>query len=157
MEGLKFHVDKLEGANNWTDWKFQVRIVIQSAGCMSAIQGNIKYPEAPATTASEKELADCNKALNAAQKVEYDAQAIIVGSLSSQVRQLINMCKEAKEIWGTLHSIFEQRTEQRQDRLFNDFFGVKAMNEAEGVAKHIARLEQIWLELQDETWKEDQH
>ncbi|KAK9745557.1 hypothetical protein QE152_g6832 [Popillia japonica] len=30
------------------------------------------------------------------------------------------------------------------------------MNEAEGVAKHIAKLEQIWLELQNETWKEDQ-
>ncbi|KAK9745556.1 hypothetical protein QE152_g6833 [Popillia japonica] len=107
MQGLKFNVEKLVSANNWTDWKFQVRIVIQSAGCTSAIQGNIKYPETPATTASEKEFADYNKALNAARKMEYDAQAIIVGSLSSQVRQLINMCKEAKEMWDTLHSIFE--------------------------------------------------
>ncbi|KAK9730969.1 hypothetical protein QE152_g14040 [Popillia japonica] len=33
------------------------------------------------------------------------------------------------------------------------FVGVKAINEAEDVAKHIAKLEQMWLELQDETWK----
>ncbi|XP_054257364.1 uncharacterized protein LOC128982429 [Macrosteles quadrilineatus] len=58
-------------------------------------------------------------------------------------------------MWGKLLSIFEQRTEQRQDRLFNEFFGIKEEDSLDSVAKLIAKLEKLWVELQDETWKED--
>ncbi|KAJ8976770.1 hypothetical protein NQ317_006812 [Molorchus minor] len=63
--------------------------------------------------------------------------------LSSQVRQLINMCSKSKEMWDKLHSIFEQRTEQRQDRLFNQFLGIKAKDSLKSITKHTARLEKI--------------
>ncbi|KAG5871746.1 hypothetical protein JTB14_004594 [Gonioctena quinquepunctata] len=58
-------------------------------------------------------------------------------------------------MWDKLLSIFEQRTEQRQDRLFNKFSGIKEKDPLESVAKHMAKLEKFWVELQDETWKED--
>lgn len=66
------------------------------------------------------------------------------------------MCDNSVDMWKKLHSVYEQRSEQRQDRLFNQFFAIKEKEPLETVAKHIAKLEKIWVELQDETWKEDQ-
>ena len=58
-------------------------------------------------------------------------------------------------MWEKLHGIFEQRTEQRQDRLFNLFFGIKEKDPVDSIATHIAKLEKLWVDLNDETWKED--
>ncbi|KAJ8876328.1 hypothetical protein PR048_020773 [Dryococelus australis] len=85
------------------------------------------------------------------EKAEFIAQHIIVCSLGNQVRQLINMCMSAKEMWDKLHSKYEQRTEQRQDRLFNEFFSIREKNLRDSMAKHIAKLEKLWVEPQDET------
>ncbi|KAJ8896182.1 hypothetical protein PR048_001525 [Dryococelus australis] len=65
------------------------------------------------------------------------------------------MCKSAKEMWDKLHSVYEQRTEQRQDQLFNEFFSIREKDPRDSEAKHIAKLEKLWVKLQDETWKED--
>lgn len=151
MDQMKCIVDKLEGQNNWTDWKFQVRIQLQVNNVMSSVQNEFEVPEKP----PDKESEEYDKKVQALNRSEYIAQNIIVSSISSQVRQLINMCTSAKDMWDKLHSVFEQRTEQRQDRLFNEFFGTKTKDSNDSVAKHISKLEKLWTELQDETWKED--
>ncbi|KAJ8883570.1 hypothetical protein PR048_015414 [Dryococelus australis] len=61
------------------------------------------------------------------------------------------MCSTSKGMWVKLLNVYEQR----QDRLFNKFFSIKYMDLLAGVAKHASHLEKLWMELQDETWKED--
>lgn len=155
MESFKLKIDKLEGQKNWVDWKFQVLILLKSKGMMSVVEGKVKPPQELDLTAKAEDVTKYDIELERYEKLEYGAQQIIVSSMTAPVRQLINMCHSSSEMWTKLCSVYEQKSEQRQDRLFNELFSVKTMNPADGVAKHISRLESIWIELQDETWKED--
>lgn len=74
--------------------------------------------------------------------------------LSNVTSMVVNICTSAAEMWNKLHSVFEQRTEQHQDRLFNEFFRIR-QRDTHNIAKHMEKLEKLWVELQDETWKED--
>ncbi|KAG5868680.1 hypothetical protein JTB14_006567 [Gonioctena quinquepunctata] len=155
MEVPKVLIEKLEGQTNWIDRKCQITIQLRAHNAWDAVIGTLETPNEPAETADEAAKVAYKNLLQSVNKIEYTAQNLIVCSLSTQVRQLINMCSSSKEMWDKLLSIFEQRTEQRQDRLFNKFFGIKEKDPLESVAKHMAKLEKFWVELQDETWKED--
>ncbi|XP_054259817.1 uncharacterized protein LOC128984511 [Macrosteles quadrilineatus] len=122
---------------------------------MNAVENKFELPEKPPDTESEKVHKEYEKTVLALNKSEFVAQNLIVSSISSQVRQLINMCTSAKDMWDKLHSVFVQQTEQRQERLFNEFFCIKMKDSNDSVAKHISKLDKLWTELQDETWKED--
>lgn len=149
-----YAIDRLEGQSNWQDWKFQVVIQLRSSGLMDAVEGKLQQPNEVSATASAQAITEYDQQKRKVEKIEFGAQQLLVSSTTSAVRQLINMCTSSKEIWDKLHSIYEQRAEQRQDRLFNEFFSIKTMH-PDGVAKHVAQLEGTWRELQDETWKED--
>ncbi|KAG5870532.1 hypothetical protein JTB14_033328 [Gonioctena quinquepunctata] len=125
MEVPKVLIEKLEGQTNWIDWKFQITIQLRAHNAWDAIIGTLETPIEPAETADEAAKVAYKNLLQSVNKIEYTAQNSIVYSLSKQVRQLINMCSSSKEMWDELLSIFEQRTEQRQDRLFNEFFGIE--------------------------------
>lgn len=141
MENLKtVAIDKLEGQENWQDWKFQIKIQLEVNNVMHSVETKFEEPEKPADTEEDKVKEDHMKKVAQLKKCEFMAQNLIVTSVSSQVRQFINMCTSAKEMWDKLHSVYEQRTEQRQDRLFNEFFGIKVKDSADSVAKHIAKL-----------------
>ncbi|KAJ8890805.1 hypothetical protein PR048_010314 [Dryococelus australis] len=121
---------------------------------MVAVEGKI----VPLTEESDKSSAQAMKKHEEKmllEKTEFILQHIMVSSLSNKVRQLVNMCTSAKEMWDKLHSAYEQRAEQRQDRLFNEFFSTMEKDPRDSVAKPIAKLAKLWVELQDETWKED--
>ncbi|KAG5874235.1 hypothetical protein JTB14_012848 [Gonioctena quinquepunctata] len=130
-------------------------IQLRAHNAWDALIGTLETPNEPAETADEPAKVAYKNLLQSVNKIEYTAQNLIVCSLSTQVRQLINMCSSSREMWDKLLSIFEKRTGQRQDRLFNKFFGIKEEDPLESVAKHMAKLEKFWVELQDETWKED--
>ncbi|XP_073970408.1 uncharacterized protein [Rhodnius prolixus] len=148
-------IDKLLGQSNWKDWKFQVRIQLQCNDAMQAIDGTLLKPTQLPLKATSKDMEEYNKSLIAYNRIEYYAQGLIASSVTPEVRKLINMCTTSKHMWDKLHSIYEQRTEQRQDRLFNEFFGIREKDTSDNIAGHIARLEKLWEELKDETWKED--
>ena len=65
------------------------------------------------------------------------------------------MCNTANDMWEKLHGIFEQRTEQKQDRLFNLLFGIKETDPVDSIATHVAKLEKLWIDLNGETRTED--
>ncbi|KAG5873030.1 hypothetical protein JTB14_032728 [Gonioctena quinquepunctata] len=138
MEVPKVLIEKLEGQTNWIDWKFQITIHLRAHNAWDAVIGTLETPNEPAETADEAAKAAYKNVFQSVNKIEYTAQNLIVCSLSTQVRQLINMCSSSKEMWDKLLSIFEQRTEQRQDRLFNKFFGIEEKDVLESVAKHMA-------------------
>nr|XP_023027088.1 uncharacterized protein LOC111515080 [Leptinotarsa decemlineata] len=155
MEIPKVLIDKLEGQSNRLDWKFQIEIQLHAYNAWHAVLGTDESPVKPAETTGKDVTETYKSLMQSANKIDYTAQNPIVSSLSSQVRQLINMCYSSKEMWDKLLSTFEQRTEQRQDILFNKFFGIRDKDPLESIAKHMAKLEKFWIELQDDTWKED--
>ncbi|KAJ8885559.1 hypothetical protein PR048_011757 [Dryococelus australis] len=124
-------------------------------GCMDAVEGKL----IPLMEESDKSSAQATKKHEETmllEKTEFIDQHIIVCSLSNQERQLVNMCMSAKEMWDKLHSVYEQRTQQQQDCLFNEFYSIREKDPHNSVAIHIAKLGKLWVELQDETWKADE-
>ncbi|KAG5883655.1 hypothetical protein JTB14_012094 [Gonioctena quinquepunctata] len=146
IEELENHLDRLEISNNNT---------APSTQQWDAVISTLETPNEPAETADEAAKVTYKNLSQSVNKIEFTAKNLIVYSLSTQVRQLINMRSSSKEMWDEFLSIFEQRTEQRQDILFHKFFGTKEKDPLESVLKHMAKLEKFWIELQDETWKED--
>ncbi|KAF2902743.1 hypothetical protein ILUMI_03451 [Ignelater luminosus] len=76
-----------------------------SAGCVDVALTDLFYLTALLPGATDKEQQKYDKKVSALNKLECDAQATVVGSLTSQVRQLLNMCKKAKDMWDKLHNI----------------------------------------------------
>uniref|UniRef100_T1HDV7 Major facilitator superfamily (MFS) profile domain-containing protein n=1 Tax=Rhodnius prolixus TaxID=13249 RepID=T1HDV7_RHOPR len=78
-----------------------------------AIDGTLLKPTQLPLKATSKDVEEYNKSLIAYNRVEYYAQGLIASRVTPEERKLINMCTTSKHMWDKLHSIYEQRTEQR--------------------------------------------
>lgn len=140
MESELFKIDKLEEANQWTTWKFQIRITLQSNEVFEVVNGEEKAPEV--------EVEDYDKKLAAWKKKEYKAQRIITATLSRKLTIHVLNCKSSKEMWEKLHSVFEQKGETSKHLLQQKFFSFEK-DPNDDMATHISKLEEIVNQLKD--------
>src|SRR5260221_6229493 len=149
-------IEALESSGkNWSDWSFQVKLHIGVHDALTVVDGELEAPEKPDEGASDKLQKEYEAQRKVLDKRDLVARHIIVSNLSPSVRQLVKTCETAKSMWDKLVSVNEQRTEQRLDRLLTELFDYR-MSPGDSVVTHIAKLEELWWELQDETWKEEQ-
>ncbi|KRX26070.1 hypothetical protein T07_13958 [Trichinella nelsoni] len=71
------------------------------------------------------------------------AQLILVSSMNDATS------KSAVEIWQRLTAVYEQSSDQRVDRLMEEFFKC-AKVQAEDMARYVARLQKLFSDLNDE-------
>jgi hypothetical protein len=100
------------------------------------------------------------------QKKEYDASLKIykkangfaVTLLSTTVEdeplQLIVMYKTAREMWDKFTASYEQRSEQRLEHLYLQLLEYKK-DAHDSIASHISKLQKLWLELNEESFRVD--
>ncbi|XP_049794611.1 uncharacterized protein LOC126204264 [Schistocerca nitens] len=83
-------------------------------------------------------------------------QSLIANALSKPVAEPVLTCKNAKEIWDKLRARFERSSTQRLNMLIETFFRVKR-DETEDISAHVAKLQKLFVDLNDELAKHEEN
>ncbi|XP_047097580.1 uncharacterized protein LOC124711510 [Schistocerca piceifrons] len=147
----KVSVDKLEGPEDWAKWKWHISTVLRSYGLEDIINGTHERVELPqdATSAQKEAYVEWHKD-------DVKAASLIASALCKTVAELLLMCKNAKEIWDKIRARFERSSTQRLNMLIETFFRVKR-DETEDISAHVAKLQKLFVDLNDELAKHEEN
>lgn len=130
-------IEKLQTAEQWITWKFQIKIILNSCDLYDVVCGDAE----PLKSAKDGDLKEHLKA-------DFKAQRIIVTSVGQQPLTHIVNCKTAREMWTKLITVYEQKSQTNIHMLQQKFYAcVKA--EKDDIATHISKVECIAQQLRD--------
>ena len=88
------------------------------------------------------------------KKANGFAVTLLSTSVEDEPMQLIMMFKTAKEMWCKLAASYEQKSEQRLEHLYLELLEYKK-DVSDSIATHISKLQKLWIELNEESWRID--
>lgn len=131
-------VEKLKKDEEWPQWKFQIRILLQASDLIQFVNGKELEPKPNLY----EQVADFNKAIAVFNKSDYKAQRIIVTALGKDAMLHVMNCGTAYEMWKKLESVYEQKStvtkHMIQERFYN--FGMKP---GDSIPVHGSKLQSI--------------
>ncbi|KAL0277240.1 UNVERIFIED_CONTAM: hypothetical protein PYX00_004594 [Menopon gallinae] len=89
-------------------------------------------------------------------KDDAKAASLIACSLSRNIAELVLTCKHANEIWTKLLARFERSNVQRLNSLIEKFFKVER-DTSEDISTHIAKLQKLFMDLNNELEKNNEN
>lgn len=120
------NVEILEGPENFSLWKFQLKITLNAAESFDALT----YDDVPKTEDTKKKDAKAQKA--------------IATSISKRNQQIIMSCETAAAMYKKLCSMYEGDTDQLKEELLKEYFNFRMESD---IAKGISDLENIKVRL----------
>ncbi len=150
----KFQIQKLKGKSNWTVWKLQIQSNLQYHDFEGILDGQITEPDVLPADATNQQKKDQEARLKLYRKGNGFAVTLLSTTVEDEPMQLIVMFKTAKEMWEKLQATFEQRSEQRLEHLYMQLLEYKK-DSVDSVATHVSKLQKLWLELNEESWRID--
>lgn len=138
-------IRKLANEAQWETWKWQIELCLKEQCLFTIVDGTRLCPAAPAANA---EPSDEYKRW---QRDNARAARILGTALDEEAAIYVRKKTDAKEIWDTLLSVFEQSSLQRLYTLFDSFFEI-TKDDATSITKHASQLanlfDDILVELQ---------
>lgn len=125
---------KLDGSN-FTNWKFKMQTLLESANAWSIVIGNELRP---GSAAQEQDW----------DKRETKAKVILKMSVKDNVIPHIRDCKSSTDIWTTLKNLYQTQNTNRVLSLKGKLFTLK-MEENESATRFIARVKDLKDRLGD--------
>lgn len=102
MDNEYVKIEKLQGGDQWTAWKFQLRQILEAGDMYDVVTGVDVAPVAAA--------ADYAAKYSLWKKADAKARKIIATSVGSQPLVHILSCETASEMWTSLKSVYESTT-----------------------------------------------
>uniref|UniRef100_A0ABD2WYY7 Integrase catalytic domain-containing protein n=1 Tax=Trichogramma kaykai TaxID=54128 RepID=A0ABD2WYY7_9HYME len=147
-EYTRISVRKLKSEEQWETWKWQIELCPKEQCLFSIIDGSRTCPTAPIGTAAP------SKEYKVWQDDNAKAARIIGTALEEDAAMFVRKKVDAKDIWDTLVSVYEQSSLQRLYTLFDIFFGI-LKDEATSIKKHATQLANVFSDILDESRKSD--
>src|SRR6266851_4391529 len=154
MDEMKIYVEKLNGVDNWRNWKMEVEDMLVIKDVFEMVMEEVSEPVNPGTldqTAKDKYL----KELKAFKLKFSRARSILHCSLGADPRSKVLACTTPFQIWTKLHSIYEQKSTCRLRRLLAQIMRAK-MESGVDMASHLARMRSNWADLQQAAQQEEE-
>lgn len=124
---------KLVRADQWTSWKFQLKIILKAGGMWEVTNGATPKPAQNAT---------------AWIKLDCQAQKFIVTSLGDETMLHVLNEESSADMWSKLESVFEQKTETSIHFLQQQFFSY-VKDQDDSISIHISKLQKLAKQLED--------
>ena len=150
----KFQIPKLKGKSNWTIWKLQIESNLQYHDYEGILTGRIKEPDPLPDDATNNQKKEYEASLKLYKKANGFAVTLLSTTVEDEPMQLIMMFKTAYEMWCKLAASYEQKSEQRLEHLYLKLLEYKK-DVSDSIATHISKLQKLWLELNEESWRID--
>ncbi|KAL0269596.1 UNVERIFIED_CONTAM: hypothetical protein PYX00_007274 [Menopon gallinae] len=143
-------IEKLDGTD-WNKWKWQMDMLLRSYGLDTLVYGTRKCP-----VVSEDSTNEEKREQQKWMKDDAKAASLIACSLSRNIAELVLTCKHANEIWTKLLARFERSNVQRLNSLIEKFFKVER-DTSEDISTHIAKLQKLFMDLNNELEKNNEN
>ena len=121
----KWSVEKLEGAENWSTWKFQMKHLLLAKGLWNFVDGTAELAE----DADDQAQAEYN------QKMQK-AFSTIVLAVSTKQLYLVTSAESPQEAWEALRTNFERDTLANKLFLKKQYFHTQ-MKDSMSIEKHL--------------------
>lgn len=131
---------KLKGSENWSSWKFLIKIKLRSLKALSIIEGDNPKPVSP--TGVDADLTNFRTQLGEWEKLEGMAQSAIVCALSEQVQCLIRTCETAKSMWDKLESVYGHKSETSTHLLSQQWYQLKK-EDNETISTYVSKVQDL--------------
>ena len=139
MDSESIKIDKLQSIEQWSCWKFQVKIILKANDLWDIVSG---------ATQEEMTEAMFDTELKRHSRNDSKAQKIIVISMGHEPMLHIVNCKYACDMWEKLESVYEQKSKTSIHLLQQRFYSFSKEPE-DSMALHISNLEKIVQQLKD--------
>ncbi|KAL0279418.1 UNVERIFIED_CONTAM: hypothetical protein PYX00_000982 [Menopon gallinae] len=143
-------IEKLDGTD-WNKWKWQMDMLLRSYGLDTLVYGTRKCPVVGEDSTNEEK-----REQQKWMKDDAKAASLIACSLSRNIAELVLTCKHANEIWTKLLARFERSNVQRLNSLIEKFFKVER-DTSEDISTHIAKLQKLFMDLNNELEKNNEN
>ena len=150
----KCTIQKLSGKANWMVWKLQITSTLQYHGFEEILMGNLTIPEDLPADASAEQNRNYSEKVRLYKRANAFAITLITTNVEEAVLQILLMLSTAKEMWVKLETSYEQKSEQRLEHLYLQLLEYK-METGDSVATHVSKLQKLWMELNEESWRVD--
>lgn len=135
-------IQKLKSIENWSVWKFQVRVILNSHDAWEVANGQRIRPVVPIGVPNEGDLALYERNLAAWKKADAIVQKVIATSVGEQPMLHIINCASGQQMWQKLSDVYEQRSESNIHMLQQKWYGT-SIEGNDSIATYIAKLEDI--------------
>lgn len=156
MENLtsKVSIGLLEGKTNWSTWKYKISILLRSVDrATDVVEGKLKKPVyqegASASEAGDAAAITYRSELSTFIKADTSALLLLTTNLKEDILKNVMRFTTARDVWLELHRLYDGISEDRSYNLCIDFFSYKR-NINDDIATHLAKLKNIWSELNKE-------
>ena len=144
MEGNDYvKVEKLQKAEDWPAWKFEIGVLLKAAEVMDVVTGD--YPKPVRGTSDQ---ANHEAALLKWNKSDFKAQKIIVTALGKQSKIHVLSCNTAKEMWTRLESVYEKKSKATIHFTTQKFFNF-TKDQEDDIATFISKLQTVVKQMRD--------
>ena len=118
------------------------------------LNGQIVAPVPLPEDATNQQTKEHDASLKILKKANGFAVTLLSTIVEDEPLQLIVMYKTAREMWDKLTASYEQRCEQRLEHLYLQLLEYKK-DAHDSIASHISKLQKLWLELNEESFRVD--
>lgn len=144
----KLGVIRLEGAKNWSVWRFQMAVILREQGLYQVVTNpNLKPSNGSAAAATKPDEVSAKPGQASAEPEQASADkdlkamSAIVTRLAEPVLHQVITCQTAHEVWNRLHSIYEKSGETSLMLQQQRFFALKFENDM-SVADFISKVQE---------------
>uniref|UniRef100_A0ABD2WT57 Integrase catalytic domain-containing protein n=1 Tax=Trichogramma kaykai TaxID=54128 RepID=A0ABD2WT57_9HYME len=141
-------VRRLKSEDQWETWKWQIELCLHEQGLYDIVSGGRECPDAP------KDSAVASTAYKTWQSDNARAARILGTALEEDAAMYVRKKNNAKEIWDTLKSVYEQSSLQRLYTLFDTFYEIQK-DDATSIKKHATHLSNVFDDIIEELKKKD--
>lgn len=147
----KVSIGLLEGKSNWSTWKYKISILLRSVDRgLDVVEGKFTRPECQdGADAGDATVNTYRTEYAAFVKADTSALLLLTTNLKEEILKNVMRYTTSREVWLELHRLYDGISEDRSYNFCMSFFGFKR-DPADDIATHMAKLKNIWTELNQE-------
>ena len=131
----KIEIEKLEGTNDWWEWKYNITLQLKARTLWSQVDGTAILAEGASNDQREK-----------FEHTAVRAQAMIVRGLNKQIISLVLACNGPKMVWERLVEEFEVKSVQNTMLLRTQVNNMR-LKEGSSVREHLRDMKEMYDRL----------
>lgn len=141
MNEDRFKITKLRDADDWVNWKFTLRNLLDAEDAFEVADGSWTKPE-DLDFEDDTLRQEYQTRLKAWSQADKKARKLIVTTVGEKPMQYLMTCETAAEMWNKLLTVYEQRSEASLLMVLCQFYGYKKES-TDDMATHISKLERL--------------
>nr|XP_034195352.1 uncharacterized protein LOC117611517 [Osmia lignaria] len=139
MESMNLKIEKLRDSDNWLQWRFVIRTLLEEDDdTLNVCEGKLDRPA--------EDSVNYQVNLQKFLKADKTARRLIVTSVEKKPLDLLLSCTTAREMWEKLNAVYDMKSDENLSIVQKQFFDFK-WDSGESVSHNLANVEQLTTKM----------